>query len=414
MCWNWSSTIRTMSTGCAASLQDAAGPDLILSDWRQRNATFYNTLKVERNVMFVIVMLIVLVATLNIISGLTMLVKNKGRDIAVLRTMGATRGAIMRVFFISGTSIGFIGTLAGLILGVLVSLHLEDIRQVMSFLTNTRLFDPQVYFLSSLPSQMDPLEVAAVVILARAVHGGHALPGAAGGAPRPGGSVALRVTPEHLWRRHDQDNARFCRDRPVLQLVGLERTYYQGDRALEVLRGACAEIYEGEAVALVGPSGSGKSSLLHMTGLLEKPGGGSVFLNGIDCTALSDKDRTRVRRTEIGFVYQFHNLLPEFSALENVMMPQLVAGIRKKDAKARAMELLASFGLEERATHRPAELSGGEQQRVAIARARCERPERPFGGRADGQPRPSYRRPRVRGADLLRPQFRRRRSDRHP
>ncbi len=161
----------------------------------------------------------------------------------------------------------------------------------------------------------------------------------------------------------------FAGTKPVLQIVGLERTYYQGDRALEVLRGACAEIYDGEAVALVGPSGSGKSSLLHTTGLLEKPGAGSVILNGIDCTALSDKDRTRVRRTEIGFVYQFHNLLPEFSALENVMMPQLIAGIRRKDAKARAMELLANFGLEERASHRPPELSGGEQQRVAIARA---------------------------------------------
>jgi lipoprotein-releasing system permease protein len=152
-----------------ASLQDAAGPDLILNDWRQRNATFYNTLKVERNVMFIIVMLIVLVATLNIVSGLTMLVKNKGRDIAVLRTMGATRGAIMRVFFISGTSIGFIGTLAGLILGVLISLHMEDIRQFVSLLTNTRLFDPQVYFLSSLPSQMDPVEVLVVVIVALAL-----------------------------------------------------------------------------------------------------------------------------------------------------------------------------------------------------------------------------------------------------
>ena len=152
-----------------ANLQDAAGPDLILNDWRQRNATFYNTLKVERNVMFIIVMLIVLVATLNIVSGLTMLVKNKGRDIAVLRTMGATRGAIMRVFFISGTSIGFIGTLAGLILGVLISLHMEDIRQFVSLLTNTRLFDPQVYFLSSLPSQMDPVEVLVVVIVALAL-----------------------------------------------------------------------------------------------------------------------------------------------------------------------------------------------------------------------------------------------------
>jgi lipoprotein-releasing system permease protein len=148
-----------------ASLQDAAGPDMILNDWRQRNATFYNTLKVEGNVQSLIVSLTVLVASLNIISGLTMLVKNKGRDIAVLRTMGATRGAIMRVFFISGTSIGVIGTLAGLILGVLVSLNIEEIRQFLSMMTRTTLFDPRVYFLSKLPSEMDPSEVAAVAIV---------------------------------------------------------------------------------------------------------------------------------------------------------------------------------------------------------------------------------------------------------
>jgi lipoprotein-releasing system ATP-binding protein len=140
------------------------------------------------------------------------------------------------------------------------------------------------------------------------------------------------------------------------------------------LRGASAEIYEGEAVALVGPSGSGKSSLLHITGLLEKPGRGSVLLNGIDCTALSDGERTKARRTQIGFVYQFHNLLPEFSAVENVMMPQLLAGVKKRQAKERAMALLANFALEERAGHRPAELSGGEQQRVAIARAVANSP----------------------------------------
>ncbi len=169
-------------------------------------------------------------------------------------------------------------------------------------------------------------------------------------------------------------NRDFATTRPVLQVVSLERTYMQGDKALHVLRGASAEIYEGEAVALVGPSGSGKSSLLHMAGLLEKPGGGSVLLNGTDCTVLSDGKRTRVRRTQIGFVYQFHNLLPEFSALENVMMPQLLAGVGKKDAKKRALELLSSFGLLDRATHRPAELSGGEQQRVAIARAVANKP----------------------------------------
>ena len=166
----------------------------------------------------------------------------------------------------------------------------------------------------------------------------------------------------------------FAGTKPVLQIVGLERTFFQGDRSLEILRGACAEIYDGEAVALVGPSGSGKSSLLHIAGLLEKPGGGSILLNGVDCSELSDKDRTRLRRTEIGFVYQFHNLLPEFSALENVMMPQLLAGVRKKDARSRALELLSNFGLHDRASHRPAELSGGEQQRVAIARAVANSP----------------------------------------
>ena len=121
----------------------------------------------------------------------------------------------------------------------------------------------------------------------------------------------------------------FAGTRPVLQVVSLTRTYVQGDRELHVLRGASAEIFEGESVALVGPSGSGKSSLLHMAGLLEKPGAGSVLLNGVDCTVLSDSERTRVRRTQIGFVYQFHNLLPEFTAAENVMMPQLLGRDRE-------------------------------------------------------------------------------------
>jgi lipoprotein-releasing system permease protein len=147
-------------------LQKAAGPDMLLSDWRQRNATFYKTLKVERNVMFMILTLIVLVAALNIISGLIMLVKDKGRDVAVLRTMGASRGAIMRVFFITGASIGIAGTLAGLALGVLVCTYVDEIRQFISHLTNVPLFSPEVYFLSRLPAEMDLGEVGAVVGMA--------------------------------------------------------------------------------------------------------------------------------------------------------------------------------------------------------------------------------------------------------
>jgi lipoprotein-releasing system ATP-binding protein len=142
-----------------------------------------------------------------------------------------------------------------------------------------------------------------------------------------------------------------------------------------VLKQASATFYPGETVALLGPSGAGKSTLLHIAGLLEKPDSGRVILDGVDCDTLNDNERTRVRRMEVGFVYQFHHLLPEFSALENVMLPQLILGLTKTDAQSRAKELLATLGLEERWDHRPAELSGGEQQRVAIARAVANQPK---------------------------------------
>jgi lipoprotein-releasing system permease protein len=147
----------------------AAGEEMYITDWRQRNATFYNTLQVERNVMFLILMLIVLVAGLNIISGMIMLVKDKGRDIGILRTMGASRGAIMRVFFITGASIGVIGTMAGLILGIVVCLNIEEIRQFISWMTSTQLFPSEVYFLSRLPAEMDSGEITTIVIMALAI-----------------------------------------------------------------------------------------------------------------------------------------------------------------------------------------------------------------------------------------------------
>jgi lipoprotein-releasing system ATP-binding protein len=165
------------------------------------------------------------------------------------------------------------------------------------------------------------------------------------------------------------------RSSPVLRLERLERSYTQGNRRIDVLKGTSASFYPGQTVALLGPSGAGKSTLLHVAGLLERPDKGSVVINGVDCGELPDKEQTRVRRMQVGFVYQFHHLLPEFSALENVVLPQLILGLTRDQAETRAKELLRSLGLEERWDHRPAQLSGGEQQRVAIARAVANDPK---------------------------------------
>jgi lipoprotein-releasing system ATP-binding protein len=162
---------------------------------------------------------------------------------------------------------------------------------------------------------------------------------------------------------------------PTLRLEQLERAYAQGSRLIEVLKGATASFYPGEAVALLGPSGCGKSTLLHIAGLLEQPDRGAVVIDGVDCVSLGDGERTRMRRAEIGFVYQFHHLLPEFSALENVVLPQLILGLSRSEAEKRASLLLEALGLGERGEHRPARLSGGEQQRVAIARAVANGPK---------------------------------------
>ena len=161
---------------------------------------------------------------------------------------------------------------------------------------------------------------------------------------------------------------------PALVLEAVERHYQQGDTVLEILRGAELSVWPGQSVALMAPSGTGKSTLLHIAGLLEHADAGDVYVNGMATAGLRDAERTRIRRTQIGFVYQFHHLLPEFSALENVMMPQMIRGLGRKEAARRGAELLGYLGLEERLSHRPAELSGGEQQRVAIARAVANAP----------------------------------------
>ncbi len=160
----------------------------------------------------------------------------------------------------------------------------------------------------------------------------------------------------------------------VLVLKGVERHFDQGEKRLVILDSADFVLKPGEMVALVAPSGAGKSTLLHTAGLLERPDTGDVFVNGMSCGAMGDDARTAVRRNLIGFVYQFHHLLPEFTALENVMMPQLVAGLRREKAAERAAQLLDYMRIGKRASHRPTKLSGGEQQRVAIARAVANAP----------------------------------------
>jgi lipoprotein-releasing system ATP-binding protein len=163
-------------------------------------------------------------------------------------------------------------------------------------------------------------------------------------------------------------------ENPVLYLQAIERNYRQGQNLLNILRGAELAVWPGQLVALVAPSGAGKSTLLHIAGLLERQDSGEVYINTQPTSTLSEFERTRIRRMEMGFIYQAHHLLPELSAVENVMLPQMIRGLGKSAARARAAELLSYLGLKERLVHRPAELSGGEQQRVAIARAVANAP----------------------------------------
>jgi lipoprotein-releasing system ATP-binding protein len=161
---------------------------------------------------------------------------------------------------------------------------------------------------------------------------------------------------------------------PVIFLHAIERHYRQGDARLDILQGAELAVWPGQSVALIAASGSGKSTLLHIAGLLERQDGGEVYINNVATSKLPDSERTRIRRNDVGFVYQAHHLLPEFTALENVMLPQMLRGLSRQEAAARGSELLGYLGLKERLSHRPSELSGGEQQRVAIGRAVANAP----------------------------------------
>src|SRR5689334_9249480 len=170
------------------------------------------------------------------------------------------------------------------------------------------------------------------------------------------------------------EGAEGAQDVPVIYLHEIKRQYMQGEQPLVILDGAKLALWAGQSVALVAPSGSGKSTLLHIAGLLESPDEGEVYVAGAPTSQLSDMERTQIRRNDIGFVYQQHRLLPEFTALENVMLPQMIRGLKRSETIKRSTEILSYLGLSDRVRHRPAELSGGEQQRVAIARAVANAP----------------------------------------
>ena len=258
-------------------------------DWRQRNATFFNALQVERNVMFLILTLIVLVAALNIISGLIMLVKDKGADIAILRTMGATQGAVMRIFLITGASIGVVGTIVGFLLGTLVCLNVESIRQFLSWLTSDRAVPARALFpVAAAGRDGSGRDHRGGRDGADAVAAGDALSVLARGAARSGRGAALRMTRAHRGRTAKPPTT----SAPILFLHGIERHYRQGDATLEILKGAELALWPGQSVALVAPSGAGKSTLLHIAGLLEHPDAGEVYVDQVATSHLADAQRT--------------------------------------------------------------------------------------------------------------------------
>ena len=346
--------------------------------WKQRNQAFFSALAVERNVMFLILTLIILVAALNIISGLIMLVKDKAHDIAILRTMGATRGAVQRVFFMTGAIDRRRGHARRLPARRAICAQCRKHPAVRRLATGTESFPPSSIISRSCPprsTRRRPPGRGAWRWCSRSRRRS-----IRPGAPR--GSIP--------WRRcatNDEAPLRARRSSCAMSTAAIR----QGPRAARCLPAMRTLTVEpGEIVALVGPSGAGKSSLLHIAGLLEAPTAGEVFIAGQNCTALDDAARTRVRRVGIGFVYQFHHLLPEFSALENVVMPQMIAGAGKRaGAGARAASCSRVWASASALDHRPGRAVG----RRAAARRHRPRPRQPAavaaGRRADRQSRPA-------------------------
>lgn len=314
-------------------------------DWRERKGELFQAVRMEKNMMGLLLSLIVAVAAFNIITSLGLMVMEKQGEVAILQTQGLTPRQIMMVFMVQGASAGIIGALLGAALGALLASQLNNLMPIIgAFLDG-----------AALPVAIEPLQVIVIALVAMA--------------------IALLSTLYPSWRAAPLNPLRlYVMNKILLQCDNLCKRYQEGTVQTDVLHDVSFSIGEGEMMAIVGSSGSGKSTLLHLLGGLDTPTSGDVIFSGQPMSKLSSAAKAELRNQKLGFIYQFHHLLPDFTALENVAMPLLIGKKKPAEIDARAREMLHAVGLEHRATHRPSELSGGERQRVAIARALVNNP----------------------------------------
>ena len=330
------------------ALIDRLGVGFWVRSWQDLNRPLFSAMKLERTVMFIILTLIILVSSFTIISNLLLLTIEKGREIGILQALGATPGQIARIFLLNGFMLGGSGVGLGLVLGIFISWILK--RFPFDPPSGRRLLHRPS---AGAPFRSDDRKRRGVRLYPGS--GFRPLSGVQSAPDGPGSG-------DSIWLRS------FFPPRNII------KRFPQGEAEVEILHGINLDLMEGEIVAIIGPSGAGKSTLLHLLGLMEQPSSGALKIQGVEVQSLSPKERARLRNEYIGFLFQFHHLLPELNVLENVMLPQRIQGASERQAGAQAAMLLDTIGLRSHFYKKPMNLSGGEQQRVALARALMNEP----------------------------------------